>query len=300
MRHRGPDEGGVWHDDDVAIGFRRLSIIDIDHSHQPLPWLDGRYQLIFNGEIYNYLELRERLAREFGALFDTDGDGEAIVAGYHYLGPKIVRELRGMFAFLIWDAQERVLFGARDWFGIKPLLHLHRRARHVLRQREEVAARRRRTGRRGGGRHAPRCSTTSPCSTCPSRRRCTRAHPPHRVRHLLHDAPRRAAAPAPLLPPGLRDQAGAGRRTSCTARSPRRSRTRSRSTCATDVTVGLVPVRWHRLDRDRRPGQAAQPEPADVHHRLRARGLQRDRRGRRVGRGDRRRAHHQGRRRPRR
>jgi asparagine synthase (glutamine-hydrolysing) len=121
MRHRGPDEGGVWHDDDAAIGFRRLSIIDIDHSHQPLPWLDGRYELIFNGEIYNYLELRERLAREFGAMFETDGDGEAIVAGYHYLGPKIVRELRGMFSFLIWDSQERVLFGARDWFGIKPL-----------------------------------------------------------------------------------------------------------------------------------------------------------------------------------
>ena len=121
MRHRGPDEGGVWHDDDVAIGFRRLSIIDIDHSHQPLPWLQGRYQLIFNGEIYNYLELRDRLAREFDVQFDTDGDGEVIVAGYHHLGPKVVRELRGMFAFLIWDAQERVLFGARDWFGIKPL-----------------------------------------------------------------------------------------------------------------------------------------------------------------------------------
>src|SRR6202012_3220984 len=121
MRPRGPDEGGVWFDDDAAIGFRRLSIIDIDHSHQPLPWLDGRYHLIFNGEIYNYLELRERLGRELGPNFCTDGDGEAIVAGYHHLGPKIVRELRGMFAFLIWDSQERVLFGARDWFGIKPL-----------------------------------------------------------------------------------------------------------------------------------------------------------------------------------
>jgi asparagine synthase (glutamine-hydrolysing) len=121
MRHRGPDEGGTWSDADVVIGFRRLSIIDIDHSHQPMPWLDGRYQLIFNGEIYNYLELRERLAREFGALFDTDGDSEVIVAGYHYLGEKFVRELRGMFAFLIWDSHERVLFGARDWFGIKPL-----------------------------------------------------------------------------------------------------------------------------------------------------------------------------------
>jgi asparagine synthase (glutamine-hydrolysing) len=121
MRHRGPDEGGVWSDPDVVIGFRRLSIIDIEHSHQPLPWLDGRYHLIFNGEIYNYRELRERLSRDFGASFETEGDGEAIVAGYHYLGEKVVRELRGMFAFLIWDAQEQVMFGARDWFGIKPL-----------------------------------------------------------------------------------------------------------------------------------------------------------------------------------
>ena len=121
MRHRGPDEGGVWSDDDVVIGFRRLSIIDVDHSHQPLPYLDGRYQLIFNGEIYNYLELRARLTREFGATFTTDGDSEAIVAAYHFLGEDCVLELRGMFAFLIWDTVERVMFGARDWFGIKPL-----------------------------------------------------------------------------------------------------------------------------------------------------------------------------------
>jgi asparagine synthase (glutamine-hydrolysing) len=121
MRHRGPDEGGAWNDDDAVIGFRRLSIIDIAHSHQPLPYLAGRYQLIFNGEIYNYLELRERLTREFGATFATDGDSEAVVAAYHYLGPDCVRELRGMFSFVIWDSQDRVMFGARDWFGIKPL-----------------------------------------------------------------------------------------------------------------------------------------------------------------------------------
>ena len=121
MRHRGPDDGGSWYDDQVVIGFRRLSLIDWEHSHQPLPYLDGRYHLIFNGEIYNYLELRERLATEFGATFATEGDGEAIVAGYHYLGEEIVTHLRGMFAFLIWDSQEQVMFGARDWFGIKPL-----------------------------------------------------------------------------------------------------------------------------------------------------------------------------------
>src|SRR3954464_7101651 len=121
MRHRGPDDSGTWSDDEAVIGFRRLSLIDWEHSHQPLPYLNGRYHLIFNGEIYNYIELRERLAREVGALFETDGDGEAIVAGYHHLGEKVVRELRGMFSFLIWDSHERVLFGARDWFGIKPL-----------------------------------------------------------------------------------------------------------------------------------------------------------------------------------
>jgi asparagine synthase (glutamine-hydrolysing) len=140
MRHRGPDEGGVWSDRDVCIGFRRLSIIDIDRSHQPLPYL-GRYHLIFNGEVYNYLELRDRLARDFGATFETDGDGEAIVAGYHYLGEKIVRELRGMFSFLIWDAQERILFGARDWFGIKPLYsYLDERGAYFASEKKSLLA----------------------------------------------------------------------------------------------------------------------------------------------------------------
>jgi len=123
MRHRGPDDSGTWFDDDVVIGFRRLSLIDWEHSHQPLPYLGGRYHLIFNGEIYNYLELREQLKAEFDADFQTEGDGEAIVAGYHFWGEDVVTRLRGMFAFLIWDSHERVMFGARDWFGIKPLYH---------------------------------------------------------------------------------------------------------------------------------------------------------------------------------
>ena len=123
-RHRGPDEGGTLHDEDTVLGFRRLSIIDLDHSHQPLPYDDGRYWLLFNGEVYNYVELRARLIRDHGAAFATDGDGETILAAYKYLGEDCVRELRGMFAFLIWDTQERVLFGARDWFGIKPLFTL--------------------------------------------------------------------------------------------------------------------------------------------------------------------------------
>jgi asparagine synthase (glutamine-hydrolysing) len=123
MRHRGPDDVGIWSDDDTLFGFRRLSIIDLALSHQPLPYDDGRYQLAFNGEIYNYLELRERLTREYGVTFATDGDGEAILAAYKCMGEKCVSALRGMFAFLIWDSVDKVLFGARDYFGIKPLYH---------------------------------------------------------------------------------------------------------------------------------------------------------------------------------
>lgn len=125
MRHRGPDEPGTWHDDDLVLGFNRLSIIDIDHSHQPLRWGPPdnreRYAMVFNGEIYNYLEIRAELTRDEEADFRTEGDGEAIVAAFHYWGPDAVRRLRGMFAFAIWDTDTRTLFLARDPFGIKPM-----------------------------------------------------------------------------------------------------------------------------------------------------------------------------------
>ncbi|MEN3299732.1 asparagine synthase (glutamine-hydrolyzing) [Pseudonocardia sp.] len=123
QRHRGPDESGTWNDDDVVLGFNRLSIIDVDGSHQPLQYEGGRYTIIFNGEIYNYLELREELARDHGATFATEGDTEAVVAAYHHWGADAVPRLRGMFSFLIWDAEERLLFCARDPFGIKPLFY---------------------------------------------------------------------------------------------------------------------------------------------------------------------------------
>ncbi|MBB5168026.1 asparagine synthase (glutamine-hydrolyzing) [Mycobacterium sp. AZCC_0083] len=125
MRHRGPDEPGTWSDGSVVLGFNRLSIIDIAHSHQPLRWgppeASDRYVLVFNGEIYNYLELRDELARDHGAVFATEGDGEAILAGYHYWGTAVLTRLRGMFAFALWDTVEGELFCARDPFGIKPL-----------------------------------------------------------------------------------------------------------------------------------------------------------------------------------
>jgi asparagine synthase (glutamine-hydrolysing) len=127
MRHRGPDEPGTWVDPAGAVvfGFNRLSIIDIAHSHQPLRWgppeTPDRYELVFNGEIYNYVELRAELAEGHGAVFATDGDGEAIVAAYHYWGADALTRLRGMFAFALWDTVTHELFCARDPFGIKPL-----------------------------------------------------------------------------------------------------------------------------------------------------------------------------------
>ncbi|TGD85021.1 asparagine synthase (glutamine-hydrolyzing) [Mycolicibacterium sp. CH28] len=125
MRHRGPDEPGTWSDERVVLGFNRLSIIDIAHSHQPLRWgppdEPDRYVLVFNGEIYNYLELREALRSEHGAVFATDGDSEAILAAYHHWGVESLTRLRGMFAFALWDTKTEELFCARDPFGIKPL-----------------------------------------------------------------------------------------------------------------------------------------------------------------------------------
>ncbi|WP_020671467.1 asparagine synthase (glutamine-hydrolyzing) [Amycolatopsis nigrescens] len=127
QRHRGPDETDTWADGEVVYGFNRLAFIDLEHSHQPLTWgppeSPQRYTMNFNGEIYNYLELREELATEHGAKFATEGDGEAIVAAYHHFGEAAVDKLRGMFAFMIWDADEKVVFGARDPFGIKPLFY---------------------------------------------------------------------------------------------------------------------------------------------------------------------------------
>jgi asparagine synthase (glutamine-hydrolysing) len=127
MRHRGPDETGTWTNQEVVFGFNRLSIIDLEHSQQPLHWgppeAPNRYTILHNGEVYNYLELRAELMQRHGARFHTDGDAEAIVAAYHYYGPQAVSRLRGMFAFVIWDSARGLAFGARDPFGIKPLFY---------------------------------------------------------------------------------------------------------------------------------------------------------------------------------
>ncbi|MBI4502648.1 MAG: asparagine synthase (glutamine-hydrolyzing) [Gemmatimonadetes bacterium] len=120
MRHRGPDDRGVHVEGPVGLGMQRLSIIDLSGSHQPIFNEDRTKAIVFNGEIYNYRELRRELIGR-GHGFSTEGDTETILHLYEEEGPACVRRLRGMFAFAIWDSQAGTLFLARDRFGIKPL-----------------------------------------------------------------------------------------------------------------------------------------------------------------------------------
>ncbi|WP_283678307.1 asparagine synthase (glutamine-hydrolyzing) [Lentilactobacillus sp. Marseille-Q4993] len=122
IKHRGPDDEAYFSDDKVSMGFRRLSIIDLAHGRQPMKNTDGSKVLTFNGEIYNYKEIREEL-KELGYEFRTDVDSEVLIHGYDAWGPDLLQKLRGMFAFAIYDSKTGEVFGARDHFGIKPLYY---------------------------------------------------------------------------------------------------------------------------------------------------------------------------------
>lgn len=123
LAHRGPDGSGVWVDGPVGFGHRRLAIIDLsDAGRQPMSTPDGRLTITFNGEIYNFLDLRERL-EALGHVFRSHSDTEAILHAYRQYGPECVTYLRGMFVFAIWDRDERTLFIARDRVGKKPLCY---------------------------------------------------------------------------------------------------------------------------------------------------------------------------------
>lgn len=122
IAHRGPDDEGFFVNDEVAMGFRRLSIIDLVASRQPMQNADGSVTVTFNGEIYNFQELREELIA-LGYEFKTSGDTETIVHGYEAWGEGVLERLRGMFALAIWDDRKKRLVCARDIFGIKPLYY---------------------------------------------------------------------------------------------------------------------------------------------------------------------------------
>ena len=120
--HRGPDQEGMYVNDQVALGFRRLSIIDLDHGMQPMFNETGDIVIVFNGEIYNHLELREDLIAK-GHVFANNADTESLVHGYEEYGVDILSKVRGMFAFVIYDMKKDLVFGARDFFGIKPFYY---------------------------------------------------------------------------------------------------------------------------------------------------------------------------------
>ena len=122
IAHRGPDDESYYVDDDIAMGFRRLSIIDLQGGRQPISNEDDTMYITFNGEIYNFKEIKEELINK-GHIFKTNTDTEVILHGFEEYKEKILDKLRGMFAFVIWDKKSKTLFGARDHFGQKPFYY---------------------------------------------------------------------------------------------------------------------------------------------------------------------------------
>ena len=122
MAHRGPDDDGFYSDGPVSLGMRRLSIVDLATGHQPISNEDGALWIVYNGEIYNHLSLREHLIAR-GHVYKTHSDTETIIHLYEEYGPQCVEHLRGMFAFAIWNRKHKKLFVARDRLGIKPLYY---------------------------------------------------------------------------------------------------------------------------------------------------------------------------------
>ena len=120
--HRGPDQEGTYKDEKAVLGFRRLSIIDVDHGAQPLSNENDDIIIVFNGEIYNHKEIKEELSKK-GHKFKNNSDTESILHGYEEYGEKILDKLEGMFAFVIWDKKKEKVFAARDFFGIKPFYY---------------------------------------------------------------------------------------------------------------------------------------------------------------------------------
>ncbi len=119
---RGPDERGDWHEQDIHLGHRRLSIIDLSHGQQPMHSADGRYAIVYNGEVYNFPHVRDELA-SLGVTLKTHCDTEVLLEGYARWGRDVLDRLDGMFAFVIYDRHMKTLFAARDRFGIKPLYY---------------------------------------------------------------------------------------------------------------------------------------------------------------------------------
>ena len=125
LAHRGPDGSGIWHTQEVTLGHRRLSILDLsNNAKQPMSYANGRYHITFNGELYNFLEIRAELEAK-GCQFQSQSDTEVVLAAFAVWGEACLHRFNGMWAFAIWDSQEKALFLSRDRFGKKPLFYAH-------------------------------------------------------------------------------------------------------------------------------------------------------------------------------
>jgi len=132
LYNRGPDDAGTWREENIALGHRRLSILDLSSAgHQPMISADGRYVIVHNGEIYNFRQLREELS-PYGHSWHSESDTEMILSAYATWGPACVEHFHGMFAFSIWDRVAKTLYAARDRMGVKPYYYHHSTRRFVF------------------------------------------------------------------------------------------------------------------------------------------------------------------------
>ena len=138
LRHRGPDGGGLYLKDNIGLGHRRLSIVDLALGHQPMTNEDGRVVIVYNGEIYNHADWRSSLEK-CGHVYRTHCDTETILHLYEEYGFDVVNKLRGMFAFAIWDVKRQMLFLARDRLGVNPSIIITRPMdRYILPQKSKL------------------------------------------------------------------------------------------------------------------------------------------------------------------
>ena len=233
IRHRGPDDEGVRVEPGVGLGMRRLSIIDLATGHQPIGSEDGAVQVVFNGEIYNFRELRAS-SRDAGHRFATTTDTEVIVHGYEQWGRGVFERLRGMFGIALWDSRARTLWLARDRAGIKPLYYVEHERPALLRLRAEVAARggrRRARDRSAGARPLPRVPVHAARPRDLSWRAEAPAGPPPVLARRPRHRDRRSGRRRPTRWSGVDETRGRGdaARAACAMRCARTSSATSRS-----------------------------------------------------------------------
>ena len=284
--HRGPDDDGYFADADLALAFRRLAVIDPSPGgRQPMQSADGRFVMVFDGEIYNYVELAQRLLAR-GTQLRGRSSAEVLLETYAWLGKDVVRQLRGMYAFAIWDRRTRELFCARDPFGIKPFYYAL-------------------TAADGRPRFGPQLRFASERKALADSGEVAAIDPDALRRYLSFQyvpAPATLTPPARSLPPGHVLIARPGGRVdvfrywrpelrparSPSSGTPERILTALRDSVAvhmrSEVPDRRVPVRRDRLGHPLRARGRAPSRPDHLHRRVRARGLQRDRPG--AGDGD--------------